>query len=141
MIAALELQRDAGLMASDFTVLSQYVMVLHRMSSEVFQSLLGQEELPTGASNGASAQMAAMGLGVPRLTWLVLNRFIFTATWTAWAVRAVLCSRPVSSRQSRAKYTFVLRFQVGLTWLPVDRVFMLLDYSECIWTFVLMTSE
>ena len=73
MIAALELQHDAGLMASNLTVLTQYVMALHRMSLKVFQSLLRQEEFPTRAveeaapgprAKRASVQMAAMGPAV-----------------------------------------------------------------------------
>ena len=35
LAAALVLQRDAGLMASNLQVLDQYVMALNRMSSEV----------------------------------------------------------------------------------------------------------
>ena len=71
MIAALELQRETGIMASNLTVLSQYVTALHRMSLEVFQSLLGQEEFPTRAVEDAApgprahrvlVQMAAIRL-------------------------------------------------------------------------------
>ena len=35
LVAAMQLQRDIGLMASNLTVLSLYVMSLHRMSTEV----------------------------------------------------------------------------------------------------------
>ena len=35
LIAAVQLQRDAGLMASNLTVLNQYVVGLHHMSTEV----------------------------------------------------------------------------------------------------------
>ena len=35
LIAALQLQWDTGLMASNLTVLNQYVIALHRMSTEV----------------------------------------------------------------------------------------------------------
>ena len=70
MIVALELQRDVELMASNLTVLNQYAMVLHHMSLEVLQSVLGQDEFPTQAVEdaapvpcvyNASIQMAAMG--------------------------------------------------------------------------------
>ena len=73
-IAALELQRDAGLMASNITVLSQYVMALHRISLEVYQLLLRQEAFPTrvveAAAPGpcihhASIHMVVMGLWRP----------------------------------------------------------------------------
>ena len=61
-------------MASNLTVLSQYVTALHRMSLEVFQSLLGQEEFPTRAVEDAApgpcahralVQMAAIRLWRP----------------------------------------------------------------------------
>ena len=72
MIAALELQRDAVLMASNLTVLNQYVMALHRMSLEVLQSVLGQDEFravedaaPVPRVHRASIQTAAMGLWRP----------------------------------------------------------------------------
>ena len=43
MIATLELQLDAGLMASNLTILNQYVMALHRMLLEVCSVFLVQD--------------------------------------------------------------------------------------------------
>ena len=47
LVAALDLQRDAGLMASNLSVLSQYVTSLHRMSTEVLQLVFAQELFPS----------------------------------------------------------------------------------------------
>ena len=47
LVAAMQLQRDAGLMASNLTVLSQYVTSLHRMLMEVMQSVFGREFFPS----------------------------------------------------------------------------------------------
>ena len=54
LIAALQLQRDARLMASNLTVLNQYVIALHRMSTEVLQSVFGQEFFPSRAVDDAA---------------------------------------------------------------------------------------
>ena len=71
LVAAMQLQRGAGLMASNLTVLSQYVTSLHRMSTEVMQSVFGREYFPSQSINDAApvpqvnrtfTQMAAMGL-------------------------------------------------------------------------------
>ena len=70
----MQLQRDAGLMASNLTVLCQYVTSLHRMSMEVMQSVFGWEYCPSQSIddavpvpwvNCAFTQMAAMGLWRP----------------------------------------------------------------------------
>ena len=47
--AALQLQRDAGLMSSNMTVLHQYAIALHRMSTEVPDSVFGREFLRFGS--------------------------------------------------------------------------------------------
>ena len=69
--AALQLQRDAGLMSSNLTVLHQDDMALHRMSNEVLHSVFGREFFPSGVVDDASpvarvlwasTYMAAMGL-------------------------------------------------------------------------------
>ena len=74
MIAALELQRDAGLMESNLTILNQYVLALLRMPLEVLRAVLGQDEFPTRAVEDAAPvprvyrvfiQIAAMGLWRP----------------------------------------------------------------------------
>ena len=44
--AALQLQRDAGLMLSNLTVVHQYAIALHRMSTEVLHTVFGQEFFP-----------------------------------------------------------------------------------------------
>ena len=68
--AALQLQRAAGLMSSNMTVLHQYAIALHRMSTEVPDSVFGREFLPSGAVDDTapmpcvfrgSTQMVAMG--------------------------------------------------------------------------------
>ena len=74
LVVALELQRDAGLMVSNLTVLSQYVTSLHRMSTKVMQFVFGHGLFPSGAVDDAApvprvhraaTQMAAMGLWRP----------------------------------------------------------------------------
>ena len=73
-VAAMQLQRDAGLMASNLTMLSQYVTSLHRMSMEVMKCVFGREYFPSQSIddaapvprvNRAFTQMAAMGLWRP----------------------------------------------------------------------------
>ena len=59
MAAALQLQRDAGLMASVIQVLGQYVMSLNRMSSQVLHLAL------VPRVHCVATQMAAMGLWRP----------------------------------------------------------------------------
>ena len=54
LIAVVQLQRDAGLMASNLTVLNQYVVALHRMSTEVMQCVFGQEYFPSRAVDDAA---------------------------------------------------------------------------------------
>ena len=70
LYAALQLQRDAGLMSSNLMVLHQFAIALHRMSTEVLHSMFGWEYFPLGAVDDAapvprvlwaSTQMAAMG--------------------------------------------------------------------------------
>ena len=64
-------------MASNLTVLSQYVTSLHRMSTEVMQSVFGRGFFPSGAIDDAapvphvhhaSTKMAAMGLWRPPIS-------------------------------------------------------------------------
>ena len=71
LAATFDLQWDAGLMASNLSVLSQYVTSLHRMSTKVLHLVFGQEIFPSQAVDEvapvprvqrASIQMAAMGL-------------------------------------------------------------------------------
>ena len=112
MIAALELQRDARLMASNLTVLSQYVMALHRMSLEVFQSLLGQEEFPTRAVEEAapgprakrpSVQMAAMGLWRPAVSLVGSEPILTPDDLNCLGCPRCPPGRPVSSRPSLSR--------------------------------------
>ena len=49
MAAAMQLQRDAALMASNLQVLGQYVTSLNRMSSEVMRLAFGPELFPSEA--------------------------------------------------------------------------------------------
>ena len=46
--AALQLQRDAGLIMSDLQVLGQFVTSLNRMSSKVMRLAFGHEPYPSG---------------------------------------------------------------------------------------------
>ena len=50
MAAALELQRDAGLMTSNLQVLGQYVISLNRMLSEVMRLAFCQERSEASTS-------------------------------------------------------------------------------------------
>ena len=77
LVAAMQLQQDAALMASNITVLSQYVTSLHRMSTEVMLSVYGREYFPSQSIddaapvprvNRAYTQMAAMGLWRPPIS-------------------------------------------------------------------------
>ena len=74
MAAALQLQRYAGLMASNLQVLGQYVTSLNWMSSEVIRLAFGPELFPSEAVNVVSpvprvhrtaTQITAMGLWRP----------------------------------------------------------------------------
>ena len=51
MLAALQIQHDAGLMASNLQVLGQYVPSLNWMSSEVMRLAFGPEIFPSEAVN------------------------------------------------------------------------------------------
>ena len=71
MAAAVNLQRDAGIMLSNLQILSQFVTSLHRMSSEMLSIGMGRvvfptEEIadlsPTPRVTRAASYMAAMGL-------------------------------------------------------------------------------
>ena len=53
MAAALQLQRAAGLMASNMQVMGQYVTFLNRMSSEVLRLAFGPENFPSDAVDNA----------------------------------------------------------------------------------------
>ena len=76
MVAALQLQHDAGLMASNLQVLGQYVTSLNRMSTEVmclafdlvlFPSEAVDAQAPVPRVHRAAQQMSAMGLWCPTL--------------------------------------------------------------------------
>ena len=74
MAAAVQLQRDAGPMASNLQVLGQYVTSLNRMSSEVMRLAFGPELFPSEAVDAVAPvprlhrtalQMSARGLWRP----------------------------------------------------------------------------
>ena len=78
IVAVLELQRDARLMASNLSVLNQYVTSLHCMSTEALHLMFGQELFPSCAVDEvapvswvhhASTRMAAMGLWHPPVVY------------------------------------------------------------------------
>ena len=70
MAAAVNLQRDAGLMSSNLQILSQFVTSLHRMSSEMMSLGLGHVVFPSQVTDLSTAPrapratkyMASMGL-------------------------------------------------------------------------------
>ena len=75
MAAAVNLQRDAGIMLSNLQILSQFVMSLHRMSSEMMvlgicQTMVPQAEVtdlsPAPRAARAAKYMSAMGLWRPQ---------------------------------------------------------------------------
>ena len=75
MAAAVNLQRDAGLMLSNLQILSQFVTSLHRMSSEMMSISIGRVVFPakeiadlssTPRAPWAAKYMAAMGLWRPQ---------------------------------------------------------------------------
>ena len=75
MAAAVNLQRDAGIMLSNLQILSQFVTSLHRMSSEMISIGMGrvvfpEEEItalsPAPRVPRAAKYMAAMGLWRPQ---------------------------------------------------------------------------
>ena len=49
VVAALQLQHDAGLMMTNLQIPSQFVTSLNRMSSEVLQLAFGREQFPANA--------------------------------------------------------------------------------------------
>ena len=66
---------DASLMSSNLTVLHQYTIVLHRMSTEVLHCVFGQGFFPFDAAPvphmlRAATQMAAMGLWPGWSRWI-----------------------------------------------------------------------
>ena len=75
MAAAVNLQRDAGLMLSNLQILSQFVTSLYRMSSEMMSIGIGRVVFPTNEiadlsstprAPRAAKYMAAMGLWRPQ---------------------------------------------------------------------------
>ena len=76
MAAALNLQRDAGIMLSNLQILSQFATSLHRMSSEmkgigIGQMVFPQAEVadwsPAPRAARAAKYMSAMGLWHPQI--------------------------------------------------------------------------
>ena len=75
MAAAVNLQRDAGIMLSNLQILSQFVTSLHRMSSEMMSIGMGRAVFPAEEiadlstaprAHRAAKYMAAMGLWRPQ---------------------------------------------------------------------------
>ena len=54
VVAALRLQRDAGLMTSNLQVLGQFATSLNRMSCEVLRLAIGPDIFPSTAVNSLS---------------------------------------------------------------------------------------
>ena len=75
MAAAVNLQRDAGLMLSNLQILSQFITSMHRMSTEIMSLGLGRVVFPSAEVAALSTTpraprvarcMAAMGLRRPQ---------------------------------------------------------------------------
>ena len=75
MAAAVNLQRDAGIMLSNLQILSQFITSLHRMSSEMMSIGMGRVVFPAEEiadlstaprALRAAKYMAAMGLWRPQ---------------------------------------------------------------------------
>ena len=75
MAAAVNLQRDAGIMLSNLQILSQFVTLQHRMSSEIMSIGMGRVVVPAEEiadlstaprAPRAAKYMAAMGLRRPQ---------------------------------------------------------------------------
>ena len=75
MAAAVNLQRDAGIMLSNLQIISQFVTSLHRMSSEMMSIGMGRVVFPAEEiadmstaprAPRAAKYMAAMGLWCPQ---------------------------------------------------------------------------
>ena len=75
MAAAVNVQRDAGIMLSNLQILSQFVTSLHRMSSEMMSIGMGRVAFPAEEiadlstaprAPRAAKYMAAMGLWRPQ---------------------------------------------------------------------------
>ena len=72
MAAAVNLQRDAGIMLSNLQILSQFTMSLHRMSFQMMvlgigQSMFPQAEIADLRAARAATYMSAMGLWRPQM--------------------------------------------------------------------------
>ena len=67
MAAAVNLQRDAGIMLSNLQILSQFVMSLHRMSSEIMTLWMGRVVFPSEEVADLSTAPRSPG---QRSTWL-----------------------------------------------------------------------
>ena len=72
--AAHQLQRDACLMTSNLSVLDQYALCLHGMTSELLELVVGRHDFPSAVVDAAapvprvrraSVHMEAMGLWRP----------------------------------------------------------------------------
>ena len=61
LLVALQLQMDASLMSSNLTVLHQYAVTLHWISTEVLHSVFGREFFPSRAVNDAAPVPACFG--------------------------------------------------------------------------------
>ena len=92
MAAALQLQQDAGLMASNLQVLGQYVMSLNRMSSSVLRLALSPEVFPLDAVNDMATvprvhrRWQLWDCGDHRLAQVILGRYLCHLAATVRAV-------------------------------------------------------
>ena len=66
LAAAVNLQRDAGVMLSNLQIRSQFVTSLHRMSSDMMILGMGRVVFPSEEAPRSAKCMAAMGLWRPQ---------------------------------------------------------------------------
>ena len=113
--AALQLQRDGSLMSSNLTVMHQYVIALHKMSTEVFHSMFGREFFPSGAVNDAvRVPHVPRALGNSQLIRVVPIWIPYTRARIARVVPCVVRGRPVGSWSRPNQTASLHRFIPGL---------------------------
>ena len=86
MLAALQLQHDAGLILSNLQVLGQFVTSLNRMSSEVMHVAFTHELFPTEAVQFVVPSQCTMGGTLYGGHGIVASSVYSGDTWTSTVV-------------------------------------------------------
>ena len=111
--AALQLQRDAGLMSSNLTVLRQYAIALHRMPTEVLHTMSCQQLFPSGVhTDGRDGTLVPSG-------WTGRARTGYCAPW-----------RRLPGLYQVSYAAIRLAVCTGLTGLTSSRFMLHLDITE-----------